>query len=180
MRIYLDTEFYEDGKSIELISIGMVREDGETYYAEVQGAGLICEKNEWLMENVHPHLTGPRKARSQIAMEIVEFVDIYPEFWAWYGSYDWVVLCQLYGRMVDLPPTWPMFIQDFRQISATTSEWCPRDSSIDGPVHHALSDAKWLDRAMSAWEIDQKRFLEDRASAAAVSAHEITEFFRKG
>ena len=33
MKIFFDTEFIEDGKTIDLISIGMVREDGETYYA---------------------------------------------------------------------------------------------------------------------------------------------------
>ena len=33
MRYYLDTEFIEDGKTIDLISIGLVSEDGREYYA---------------------------------------------------------------------------------------------------------------------------------------------------
>lgn len=150
MDIYFDTEFYEDGRTIELISIGMVREDGETYYAEVQGAGDICMRSEWLMENVRPHLTGPRKARSQIAMEIVEFVDIDPKFCAWYASYDWMVLCQLYGRMIDLPPTWPRFVRDFRQV-AESKDLVAQVLEFDGPEHHALSDAKWLKRAVETY-----------------------------
>jgi hypothetical protein len=31
--IYYDEEFLEDGRTIELISIGLVREDGAEYYA---------------------------------------------------------------------------------------------------------------------------------------------------
>ena len=34
MKIFFDTEFIEDGKTIDLLSIGAVRDDGETYYAE--------------------------------------------------------------------------------------------------------------------------------------------------
>jgi hypothetical protein len=30
MKIWFDTEFYENGETIKLISIGMVREDGAT------------------------------------------------------------------------------------------------------------------------------------------------------
>ena len=33
MRIFYDTEFLDDGKTIDLISIGMVAEDGRELYA---------------------------------------------------------------------------------------------------------------------------------------------------
>lgn len=33
MKYFLDTEFHEDGKTIDLISIGIVAEDGREYYA---------------------------------------------------------------------------------------------------------------------------------------------------
>lgn len=33
MRYFYDTEFIEDGHTIELISIGVVAEDGREYYA---------------------------------------------------------------------------------------------------------------------------------------------------
>ena len=38
MRIWFDTEFIEDGRTIDLLSIGMVRDDGLEYYAEPQEA----------------------------------------------------------------------------------------------------------------------------------------------
>ena len=33
MRFFYDTEFIEDGETIELISIGIVGDDGREYYA---------------------------------------------------------------------------------------------------------------------------------------------------
>lgn len=148
MRIALDTEFYEDGRTIDLISIGLVKDDGAEYYAEVPNASLISGSTVWLAENVKPHLGGPRKSLRQIAHEIVEFADLEPEFWAWYGSYDWVVLCQLYGARIDLPPTWPMFIRDFRQTVWASKSKIPQLVPIGPGEHNALVDAKWLMRAM--------------------------------
>ena len=37
MNFFFDTEFYENGKTIELISIGIVAEDGSEFYTEVEG-----------------------------------------------------------------------------------------------------------------------------------------------
>lgn len=34
MKYFFDTEFIEDGKTIELLSIGIVSEDGREFYAE--------------------------------------------------------------------------------------------------------------------------------------------------
>ena len=36
MKIWFDTEFIEDGKTIDLISIGMVRQDSATLYFELR------------------------------------------------------------------------------------------------------------------------------------------------
>lgn len=58
MTIYAyDTEFLEDGRNIHLISIGIVAEDGREYYAVDADlpAGRIVQ-NQWLMDNVWPHL----------------------------------------------------------------------------------------------------------------------------
>lgn len=58
MSIYCyDTEFLDDGSTIELISIGIVCDDGREYYAvnsdmDTQRIG----KHQWLMDNVWPHL----------------------------------------------------------------------------------------------------------------------------
>lgn len=56
-RYYYDTEFIEDGSTIDLISIGIVSEDGDAYYAVNSDAPWErVYKHSWLMENVWPHL----------------------------------------------------------------------------------------------------------------------------
>lgn len=62
MTIYCyDTEFLEDGNTIELISIGIVGEDGREYYAVNSEAPIDRIKvpgpgHEWMIRNVLPHL----------------------------------------------------------------------------------------------------------------------------
>lgn len=59
MKIFYDTEFLDNGNTIELISIGLVREDGKEYYAI--NANMDCAAvgtHPWLVDNVLPHLPG--------------------------------------------------------------------------------------------------------------------------
>ena len=57
MRFWYDTEFLEDGKTIELISIGIVCENEATYYAVNSDMPVdrIVE-DTWMKQNVWPHL----------------------------------------------------------------------------------------------------------------------------
>lgn len=140
----IDTEFIEDGRTIDLISIGIVREDGAEYYAE----SAECDLNrasDWVRANVLPHLTGDRKSRAVIAREIVDFVGPAPEIWAYYADYDWVALCQLYGTMMQLPKGWPLFCRDLRQITADMAT-PPMQHGDD--EHNALADARWVLRTL--------------------------------
>lgn len=145
MKIWFDTEFIEDGKTIELISIGMVSEDGREYYAE----SADCDHSrasDWVRENVLAHLTGETKTRAEIAQDIIAFAGESPEVWAYYADYDWVVLCQLFGRMIDLPKGWPMYCRDLKQEADRLSRRLPKQ---DDTEHHALADARWT---KLAWE----------------------------
>jgi 3'-5' exoribonuclease Rv2179c-like domain len=55
--IAYDTEFLEDGATIDLISIGMARADGAWYYAvNSQANWAEIGKHRWLCENVIPSL----------------------------------------------------------------------------------------------------------------------------
>ena len=148
-RIWFDTEFIEDGETIELVSIGLVKPSGETYYAEVEGVDY-SRADPWLHANVFPHLQGGEcvKPREQIAAEIVAFAGGKPEFWAYYADYDWVALCQLYGRMIDLPKGWPMFCRDLKQLAGDAK--LPKQVSAE---HHALADAVWTMEAHAALDL---------------------------
>lgn len=162
MKIYYDCEFLEDGKTIELISIGMVAEDGRELYAvnaDMPWKRIL--RHDWLMANVVPSLPIIRhdgirpfknplldrnhpavKPRDQIADEVREFIQATPdvELWAYYGAYDHVALCQLWGRMIDLPGGVPMWTNDLKQECARLGN--PRMPEQAGGEHNALHDAR--------------------------------------
>lgn len=148
MRIFFDTEFIEDGKTIDLLSIGMIREDGRRFYAENSEADR-SRASDWVRENVFPFLKGGRAlmARREIAKHIREFAGYAPEFWAYYADYDWVALCQLYGTMMDLPEGWPMFCMDVKQAAVMAGN--PQLPPEPGDAHNALADACWT---FDAWQ----------------------------
>lgn len=63
IKVYLDSEFLEDGVTIELISIGFEDENGATYYAV--NADMPVDRirtHDWLCKNVVPHLPLANKA----------------------------------------------------------------------------------------------------------------------
>ena len=165
MKYWLDTEFIEDGHTIELLSIGLVCEDWRELYAENNEADL-SRANEWVRSTVLPQLWSPHRAtlwsqsvatrggylsRTDIAHELVRFCDaqLYgtPEFWGNYADYDWVVLCQLFGTMMQLPRGWPMYCNDIKQWAVMLGD--PSLPAEGKNVHHALADAHWNRRA---WE----------------------------
>jgi|SRR5215471_6980597 len=143
MRYWLDTEFIEDGRTIDLISIGIVAEDGRTFYAENMDCDL-SRASDWVKENVLPHLQGGDGPTDLVA-EVRVFCDpeLYgkPEFWGYYADYDWVALCQLFGRMIDLPKGWPMYCRDIKQWADDLGN--PRLPKQESKEHYALADALW-------------------------------------
>lgn len=152
MRYWLDTEFIEDGKTIDLISIGIVAEDGREFYAQAECD--LSKAGDWVCENVVPHLQPTFQPRRDVRSEVIAFCDPEkhgkPEFWGYYADYDWVALCQLFGTMMDLPKGWPMFCMDIKQLCVEKGD--PQLPKQDTGEHHALADAKWN---KLAWEFLQ-------------------------
>ncbi len=104
VRFFYDTEFIDNGRIIDLISIGVVAEDGREFYAistefDPDSAG------KWVRTNVLPKLPSPSsklwRSRRQIREGLEEFLGIDGdepiELWAWVAAYDHVALCQLWG-----------------------------------------------------------------------------------
>lgn len=155
MRYWFDTEFIEDGRTIDLISIGIVAEGGRTYYAELIDCDL-SRASQWVKDNVIVHLQGEhtQKTRAQVATDIVDFIcdgtakdGKRPEFWAYYADYDWVAFCQLFGTMMDLPKGWPKYCRDVKQLCDSLGN--PKLPEQTSAEHHALADASWT---KEAWE----------------------------
>jgi hypothetical protein len=146
MRFFFDTEFNERQHYLDLISIGIVAEDGREFYA-VSSEFDRTTANDWVRENVLPKIpeTKDRLRNNEIARQIVEFVGEKPEFWAYYADYDWVLMCWLFGSMVDLPNGWPMFCLDLKQSMherGIDREQLP--AMDEKAAHDALADARWL------------------------------------
>ncbi|MFF9632954.1 3'-5' exoribonuclease domain-containing protein [Streptomyces fradiae] len=178
-RIFYDTEFLEDGRTIDLISIGMVREsDGaELYLVNRDMPVRKIRKHPWLMKNVVPGLPRPHgdrrnhmpqswlfdycdplvKHRDRIAAEVRRFITDTsdPQLWAWYGAYDHVALAQLFGRMIDLPTGIPMWTNDLRQEAERLGN--PQLPEQSAGVHNALADARH--------NLVRARFLDQLATA---------------
>lgn len=169
MKYWYDSEFLEDGFSIDLISIAFVAEDGREYYAVNADMDLgRIEQDEWLMKNVVSQLPktyeGAWKDKSVIAAEVLEFLlagDGRPELWAWYSAYDHVAYAQLWGKMINLPAGLPMYTNDAKSLL----HWAlPRVQDRDGfpaqadGVHDALEDARHL-KVRYDWIMERQALL---------------------
>lgn len=177
-KYFLDTEFIEDGKTIDLISIGIVCEDDRELYL-INYDCDYSKANQWVRDNVIKNLP-PKpvqqldlevnqiwKTKKQIAEAVLDFIKgseyphdyltyeeklaLYlppqnqPQFWGEWCSYDWVVFCQLFGTMMDLPKGFPMRCNDVIQYAEThlgiKSQFLPESMETEGN-HNALLGAK--------------------------------------
>ena len=140
-KYFLDTEFIEQPNTIDLVSIGIVCNDGRKYYA-ISNQFDEAKANDWVLENVIYKLESlPRKSLAQIKTELLEFItgeNI--EFWGYYSDYDWVAFCWIFGTMMELPSGYPMYCRDLKQLLDESGK-----DKIAEPVgeHNALADAEW-------------------------------------
>jgi hypothetical protein len=74
VRYWLDTEFIAAPYSIDLISIGLVAEDGREFYAESNEVDW-SKANLWTLANVRPQLDGRAMERVQIGYAVRQFTD---------------------------------------------------------------------------------------------------------
>ena len=144
-RYFYDCEFIEDGRSIDLVSIGMVDEHGREFYA-VSTEFDDSRALPWVRRNVLDKLPSPAdrvwRSRERIRDDIYAFMtepgeEI--ELWAWYAAYDHVALAQLWGAMPALPREIPRYTKDLRQLWDDLGQ--PPLPTASGR-HDALVDAR--------------------------------------
>ena len=150
-RYFYDCEFIEDGRTIDLVSIGVVDENGREFYAistEFDGRAAV----PWVRRNVLDRLPSPGDpawcTRAHIRADLHEFLieplrersGVEMELWAWYAAYDHVVLAQLWGRMPALPREIPRFTKDIRQLWDDKGR--PPLPEAEAERHDALVDAR--------------------------------------
>ena len=103
MKYWIDTEFIARPYTIDLISIGLVAEDGREFYAESSEVDW-SKASLWTLEKVRPQLDGKGKRREEIGCAVREFTDgdEHPVFWGYFPAYDWVAFNWLFGHMDEL------------------------------------------------------------------------------
>ncbi|MDQ3328390.1 MAG: 3'-5' exoribonuclease [Chloroflexota bacterium] len=150
MRYFLDTEFIDRGRMIDLISLGVVAEDGREFY-RVSRDFDAAAASDWVREHVLPRLeshdSGVWMTGAAIRGGLRAFVgdDDDPTFWTWGGgAYDWFAVIGLFGGGDHLPDGWPYVTNDLdqwlHQMGLTSDD--PRLPEHAGVPHHALADAR--------------------------------------
>jgi hypothetical protein len=146
MKYWIDTEFIERPGVLDLISIGLVAEDGREFYAESSEVDW-SRASRWTLQTIRPQLEGPSLPQEQIgnALRLFAEHDAHPVFWGYFPAYDWVLFTWLFGGLADLPFHFPQLCLDIKQ-------WAIELGDVALPVqqgqkHHALADARWTREA---------------------------------
>jgi len=129
MKLFLDEEFTGLHQNTKLISIGIVDEDNNTFYAEscdFMTGYINDEDRQWAKENIIPNLMFYGKDhkgyndvclnhnRTEVFGEITVIRDALMEWlnngsykryeiWSDCLAYDWVLFCQLFGHAFNVP-----------------------------------------------------------------------------
>ena len=151
MKYFYDTEFIEDGRTIQLVSLGVVAEDGREFYT-ISSEFDASAANAWVRENVLQQL--PSRSiitheanlyipNEEIAAKLREFIgeDKDIELWGYMCAFDHVILSQLFKGFDNWPQGWPYFSHDVAQLCDVVGR--SELPNTNPHVHHALSDARW-------------------------------------
>jgi hypothetical protein len=159
MRYYLDTEF--DERSAELISIGVVAQDGREFYG-VNTSYDQTRMSDWLRQNVAPLLYSVEpKVSSGLWSRIIELpswdlgvsladfvgMDLEPEFWGYKCAWDIVLVHRLFGGYNTIGENQypvPLVCNDLVQLGRSVGVPHIKDKVEPfQPAHNALVDARW-------------------------------------
>jgi hypothetical protein len=170
MRVYLDTEFTGLHQNTTLISIGLVAEDGHTFYAELTDYDQD-QVDDWIQDHVvnnlelhqfpgleltlayddyeHARVRGNAKL---VAARLEDWLSQYDavEIWSDCYAYDWMLFNQLWGHDFNIPDNVYYIPFDLstafklRGIDPDISreEFAGIEPGPDEAKHNALWDAK--------------------------------------
>ena len=140
--MFYDLEFGVTAPEVTLVSVGVVAEDGREFYA-VSSEFDPLAVHPWVRDHVLTQLppASTWRPRAQIRDDLLEFLGPDPVLWAWFGAYDHVALCQLWGAMPALPRPIPRFTRELRQRwdDVGRPELPPKPAG----THDALVDARY-------------------------------------
>lgn len=168
-KIFLDTEFTGLHRNSTLISIGLVADSGEEFYAEFNDYDKR-QHSPWLEEHVISKLqfkgddcflesdrSYSLKANKQrVAIELTAWLQQFGaiEIWADVLAYDWVLFCELFGGVLQLPENIfyaPFDLATLFRIRGIIEPIAKHEKDISrfdfvgadkSKQHHALEDAR--------------------------------------
>lgn len=161
MNLYFDTEFTGLHKDTTLVSIGIISEDGRTFYAELTDYDKT-QVDDWLQEHVINNLARSIGELSRMADKVVhgnikevsealikwvsQFDDV--KIWSDCLAYDWVLFNHLFGHAFNLPnniyyiPFDICTLFEIKGIDPDISREEFINNSVIGNKHNSLYDAK--------------------------------------
>lgn len=166
IKIFFDTEFTGLHKDTTLISIGLISEDGKTFYAELNDYDK-SQVDEWLQENVIQNLMYHKNEtliikqpacwskdyvikhnKENVAKALKSWLSQWDkvEIWSDCLSYDWVLFNDLFGHAFNIPSN--VYYIPFDICTLFTLRNIDPDinreefAGIEGSKHNALHDAK--------------------------------------
>ncbi len=123
MKIFFDTEFTGLHKNTTLISIGLISEDGKTFYGELKDYDKV-QVDDWIKEHViantsylkesgnmdiasksYSNLYMPFSSKTELAEDLKEWLAQFEnvEMWSDCLAYDWVLFNDIFGTAFDIP-----------------------------------------------------------------------------
>ena len=94
--IFMDGEFNGlSANGTEFLSLALIKPNGDELYLEIETDSKI---DEWVKDNVVPHLTGETVSKGAAIQKITRFVgDSKPYLIADVNQFDWMGICGLFG-----------------------------------------------------------------------------------
>lgn len=148
MRIFFDTEFTGLHKDTTLISIGLVAENGDKFYAELSDYAKD-QLDPWLSENIIANLTGTNvMTKAELSVQLQLFLSKYDavEMWSDCLAYDWVLFNDIFGGAFTIPKN--VYYIPFDLCTLFKLKGIDPDVSreeyagVGGVKHNSLHDAK--------------------------------------
>ncbi len=165
-KLFFDTEFTGLHQKTTLISIGIVAESGQSFYAELTDYDK-SQVDEWIQENVINNLVltpedndanlqswelvgTMEQVKDALTVWLKQFEGVH--IWSDCLSYDWVLFCQIFGHAFNIPKNvyyipfdiCPLLLEKVGNADISREEYAQIDKEpgIKGlKKHNALWDA---------------------------------------
>ncbi|KAG3044581.1 hypothetical protein PC121_g21817 [Phytophthora cactorum] len=163
MKVFFDTEFTGLHQNTTLISIGLIAENGRTFYAEFNDYDK-SQVNNWILANVinnliiHPdrknyyrvtdneeiHLGNSAHITDKLEEWLYKLGEV--EIWSDCLHYDWMLFVNLWGNAFSIPSNVyyiPFDICTLMKVKGVDPDVNREEfAGIEGAKHNALHDAK--------------------------------------